>query len=130
MAKQQAQTTTSDFNLDKLSPAELEQHVAATIQVGGNIAIFGRRGTGKTQICKQQIPGRAFRQSSHPRHPLLHLDTALKEVDQDHDEQCHEHKTEEQVGRITAGLDRVRTGRKLVKLLVGKPVNPGHGFRW
>jgi len=47
--------TTSDFNLEKLNTKELSDHVAATIQVGGNISIFGRRGVGKTEISKQQI---------------------------------------------------------------------------
>lgn len=56
MATQQPQTmATSDFNLEKLNTEELSKHVSSTIQVGGNIAIFGRRGTGKTEISKQEI---------------------------------------------------------------------------
>lgn len=47
--------TSSDFNLEKLSTKDLGEHVGATINVGGNIAIFGRRGTGKTEISKQEI---------------------------------------------------------------------------
>lgn len=47
--------TTSDFNLEKLNTKDLSEHVAASIQVGGNIAVFGRRGTGKTEISKQEI---------------------------------------------------------------------------
>jgi hypothetical protein len=46
---------TSDFNLQKLSTKSLAQHIAASIQVESNIAIFGRRGTGKTEIAKQEI---------------------------------------------------------------------------
>jgi len=55
MAKQDKTMTTSDFNMEKLNTKDLSEHVAATIQVGGNIAIFGRRGTGKTEISKQEI---------------------------------------------------------------------------
>jgi hypothetical protein len=45
----------SDFNLDKLSTAKLENHLKCSIQAGSNVAIFGRRGTGKTQISKATI---------------------------------------------------------------------------
>jgi len=55
MATQQQTMTTSDFNLEKLNTKDLSEHVGASIQVGGNIAIFGRRGTGKTEISKQEI---------------------------------------------------------------------------
>jgi hypothetical protein len=55
MAKQEQTMTTSDFNLEKLNTRDLSAHVAASIQVGGNIAVFGRRGTGKTEISKQEI---------------------------------------------------------------------------
>jgi hypothetical protein len=47
--------SSSDFNLEKLNTKELSQHIAATIQVNGNICAFGRRGTGKTEIAKQEI---------------------------------------------------------------------------
>ena len=46
---------TSDFNLEKINTKELEQHIETTIQADSNIAIFGRRGSGKTQISKQAI---------------------------------------------------------------------------
>lgn len=49
------QMSASDFNLEKLNTKELSEHVASTIQIEGNIAIFGRRGTGKTEISKQEI---------------------------------------------------------------------------
>jgi hypothetical protein len=49
------QMATSDFNLQKLNTKELSEHVSSTIQMGGNIAIFGRRGTGKTEISKSEI---------------------------------------------------------------------------
>jgi hypothetical protein len=55
MATQQNTVATSDFNLEKLNTKDLSDHVAASIQVGSNIAIFGRRGTGKTEISKQEI---------------------------------------------------------------------------
>ena len=47
--------TTSDFNLEKLNTKDLADHLAASIQIGGNIAIFGRRGIGKTMLAKQEI---------------------------------------------------------------------------
>lgn len=55
MPSQPQQMATSDFNMEKLSTKELSEHVSTTIQLGGNIAIFGRRGTGKTEISKEQI---------------------------------------------------------------------------
>jgi hypothetical protein len=55
MATQTQQMATSDFNLEKLNTRDLSEHIKSTIQVGGNIAIFGRRGTGKTEISKQEI---------------------------------------------------------------------------
>lgn len=55
MATQQQTMTSSDFNLEKLNTKDLAEHVASSIQLGGNIAIFGRRGTGKTEISKQEI---------------------------------------------------------------------------
>lgn len=45
----------SDFNLQKVNPIELKENLRCTIQSGGNAAIFGRRGTGKTFISKQAI---------------------------------------------------------------------------
>lgn len=54
MAAQQT-VATSDFNLEKLNTKQLAEHIAMSIQVGSNIAIFGRRGTGKTEISKQEI---------------------------------------------------------------------------
>jgi len=55
MAAQQQQMVSSDFNLEKLQTKELSEHVRASIAIGSNIAIFGRRGTGKTEISKQEI---------------------------------------------------------------------------
>ena len=55
MTTQPTTMTTSDFNLEKLNTKDLSEHVAASIRMGGNIAVFGRRGTGKTEISKQEI---------------------------------------------------------------------------
>jgi hypothetical protein len=52
---QQQTMTVSDFNLQKLGTKDLSEHIAASIQVESNIAVFGRRGTGKTEIAKYQI---------------------------------------------------------------------------
>lgn len=53
--QQQQHMATSDFNMEKLNTKDLSEHVAATIKMGGNISVFGRRGTGKTEISKQEI---------------------------------------------------------------------------
>ena len=53
--QKEAQLATSDFNLQKLNTKEFGAHVAATIKMGGNLAVFGRRGTGKTVITKYEI---------------------------------------------------------------------------
>lgn len=45
----------SDFNLQKLNTKDLSKHLAASIEIGENVAIFGRRGTGKTVISKEEI---------------------------------------------------------------------------
>lgn len=55
MATQEQKMSVSDFNLAKINTKELSSHINKTIQIGGNIAIFGRRGTGKTEISKQEI---------------------------------------------------------------------------
>lgn len=55
MTKQATTMTSSDFNLEKLNTKELSEHINASIQLGGNIAVFGRRGTGKTEISKSEI---------------------------------------------------------------------------
>ena len=62
MPTQQPQMATSDFNLQKLSTKELSEHTSATIQMGGNIAVFGRRGTGKTEISKAEIKKLDFKE--------------------------------------------------------------------
>ena len=43
----------SDFNLEKISTKELGEQLHATIQAGGNLFVFGERGTGKTFITRQ-----------------------------------------------------------------------------
>lgn len=55
MPTQQQQMSTSDFNLEKLDTKELSEHISSSIAIGENIAVFGRRGTGKTEISKQEI---------------------------------------------------------------------------
>jgi hypothetical protein len=62
MATQQQTMSSSDFNLEKLNTKDLSEHVASSIQVGGNIAVFGRRGTGKTEISKQEIKKSGMRE--------------------------------------------------------------------
>ena len=56
MPTQQPTTmVTSDFNMQKLKTKELSEHIEASIKMGGNLAVFGRRGSGKTAIAKQEI---------------------------------------------------------------------------
>lgn len=55
MSKKDTGMTSSDFNLQKLNTGDLAEHISASIAIGSNIAIFGRRGSGKTEIAKQQI---------------------------------------------------------------------------
>lgn len=45
----------SDFNLEKMNTKELAEHIKATIQIGGNLLVAGRRGIGKTFIGRQVI---------------------------------------------------------------------------
>jgi hypothetical protein len=60
MTDKPVQMTSSDFNMEKLSTLELSEHIASSIQIGENIAVFGRRGTGKTEIAKQEIVKSGF----------------------------------------------------------------------
>src|SRR5579871_1820664 len=62
MATQEQKMSVSDFNLAKINTKELSSHVSKTIQIGGNIAIFGRRGTGKTEIPKHEIKAAGMRE--------------------------------------------------------------------
>lgn len=55
MATQQNTMAVSDFNLEKLNTRDLSEHIAGSIRIGSNIAVFGRRGSGKTEISKQEI---------------------------------------------------------------------------
>lgn len=52
---------TSNFNLQTLNTAELEQHIKATIQLSGNILVVGRRGSGKSTIAKDAIHALNYR---------------------------------------------------------------------
>lgn len=45
----------SNFNLQKVTTNELSEHISTCIQTGKNLAVFGRRGTGKTEIAKDVI---------------------------------------------------------------------------
>ncbi len=54
------QLIASDFNLEKLNTKQLSKHIRASLQAGSNVAVFGRRGLGKTQISKQVIKELGF----------------------------------------------------------------------
>ena len=47
--------SSSDYNLVKISTKELEENINATIELGGNIYIVARRGSGKSVIGKKAI---------------------------------------------------------------------------
>jgi hypothetical protein len=47
--------SSSNFNLESLNSAQFEKHLSASIAAGSNLAIIGRRGSGKTAISQQQI---------------------------------------------------------------------------
>lgn len=49
------QMASSDFNMHRLNTKQLEHHLSCSIAAGSNIVVIGRRGVGKSQICKQQI---------------------------------------------------------------------------
>jgi hypothetical protein len=53
--KDTQQMSSSDFNMQKLNTKDLSEHLASTIKMGGNITIFGRRGSGKTLISREVI---------------------------------------------------------------------------
>ena len=54
--KDNTQMTSSDFNMEKLNTKDLSEHVGATIKMGGNLAVFGRRGTGKMLDLETELP--------------------------------------------------------------------------
>jgi len=53
--KDNEQMAFSDFNLQKINTKEYAEILRGAIQTGSNVAVFGRRGSGKTEIAKQQI---------------------------------------------------------------------------
>ena len=55
MATKETTMQVSDFNLQKITTHDFEKILDSAIQSGSNVAAFGRRGSGKTQICKQRI---------------------------------------------------------------------------
>ena len=56
MAQQTQNMTSSDFNLQKLTTKGLSKHIEGAIQIGQNVAIFGRRGTGKMLDLETELP--------------------------------------------------------------------------
>lgn len=55
MAKKENKMEASNFNLQKLTTAQYSSAVDLAIKTGASLAVFGRRGTGKTQISKARI---------------------------------------------------------------------------
>lgn len=45
----------SDFNLKKLNTKQLSENLCASIAINSSVVVIGRRGSGKTQIAKQEI---------------------------------------------------------------------------
>jgi hypothetical protein len=61
MAKQNKQTE-SDYNMITIDTAEAEGHIDASIQAKSDLFLFGRRGSGKTEIAKQRIAERGYKE--------------------------------------------------------------------
>lgn len=61
MGKKQ-EMVTSDFNLQKVSTVEYSDAIIAAMQSKTAIAVFGRRGSGKTQIAKELIKKQGYRE--------------------------------------------------------------------
>jgi energy-coupling factor transporter ATP-binding protein EcfA2 len=62
----------SDFNLKSVNTEELFQHLTSTIEFGGKTFVVGRRGSGKSSICKQAI-------AHFPNHQLLYWNMSVME---------------------------------------------------
>ena len=45
----------SDFNLERINTQEYSEHLKASMKMGNNLAVFARRGSGKTLIAKDSI---------------------------------------------------------------------------
>lgn len=55
MPDKEVKLAVSDFNLQAITTTDYEEILKGTIESGSNIAAFGRRGSGKTEIAKQVI---------------------------------------------------------------------------
>lgn len=55
MAKEDKKMVASNFNLQKIDTKEYQQTIKSCISSGTSMAVFGRRGSGKTQIAKEEI---------------------------------------------------------------------------
>jgi hypothetical protein len=53
--------TSSDYNLETLTPKQLERHITCSIEAGSNLLVVGRRGTGKSVIAKERIKASGYR---------------------------------------------------------------------
>ena len=55
MSQTAPQMATSNFNLTKINTTELIKHLDLSINLGSNIMLIGRRGTGKTEISTERV---------------------------------------------------------------------------
>ena len=62
MTTQEVNVAASNFNLQSLSPSQLGKNLSASIDIGNNVIVVGRRGSGKTQISKQRIKQAGMRE--------------------------------------------------------------------
>lgn len=81
MSKTKEKQAVSNFNLQKLNTEELIDHLKASIQSNSNVFVFGRRGTGKTEICTNTIQGMTYIDSSKQpqNYDALYLNLSLYE---------------------------------------------------
>lgn len=52
----------ADYNLQSISTKELSSHLKCTFDLGGNILLIARRGTGKTMITSDTITGSQYKE--------------------------------------------------------------------
>lgn len=55
MADDKEKYVASDYNLKTVTPTELSKHLSLSVALAQNVAVFGLRGSGKTEIAKQVI---------------------------------------------------------------------------
>lgn len=58
-----SQQVTSNYNLQTINPQQFYQHLRASIKIGNNVFVIGRRGSGKSIISKDVIKEEGFNEA-------------------------------------------------------------------